>query len=534
MATGTIVRPQPKARKVWRLDDFSKGLGPFEYVPGYYYWGRDIDTRRRGVVFGGPWNNIDLTGVAVNEKTVKAILVGADIWIITSTTAYRSVGGTANWTEVGANGVGWTAGNPTDIVAFQVSGGQPVIAVAMGASTTYQTTVDNGANWVASTKAGNAKYANYFTVASRAGTAPKVWYVRNNNDLYSTADLTNAGTSTTESVIGDYTNDEFYSVVEDDSGVLLIGKRRFLYTIDSLGNVRTINSRPYRYKAASDLGSFTGYPTRPGNQNFENPVIIEGRVYYVVEEYRIIEYDHGTLTENIQPSSFGAALLLQLPIVAMTRVGRELWVSLADAATTLLDATRVPGLSGMIGNTAAGAATSYIYAGIRNGDGSWNWHGDLISEGKIHRYLWYNDSSGVLFTCHAAQQTVNNSQTRWDVPVPDGMARARGSGFSLNSVMRIETGRFHGDLKRLIRGLGRMSADTTNHLRVDYRLAAEDETAGYTALDKYTTAYRAEKGTRFPPGTTCRGLSLYFIQVGAGATQVIEPMLYHYEVEYEG
>ena len=149
-------------KHTWSLNDFSKGLGPLEYEPGYYYWAFAADARQEKIVTSGPGVNVDLTGIASNEKVVKAIQIGSDYWVATSTTVYYSSAGTANWSEKGANGVGWTVGNPTDIVAFSASGGNPIIGVAMGSSTAFQYTVDNGANWIVSTRASDAsaKYAN--------------------------------------------------------------------------------------------------------------------------------------------------------------------------------------------------------------------------------------------------------------------------------------------------------------------------------------------------------------------------------------
>ena len=164
----------PRRGITWDLHDFSKGLGGFNWEQGYYLYGRNVDTRWPGMVFPGPKSVVDLTGIALNEKVVRAISYNGDNYIATSTTVYRSTSGTGNWTEIGANGAAWAAGNPTDIIAFPTAGGVSCIAVAMGSSVAFQYTVDGGTNWITSTRAGNAKYANYFCNCAAAGTAPVV------------------------------------------------------------------------------------------------------------------------------------------------------------------------------------------------------------------------------------------------------------------------------------------------------------------------------------------------------------------------
>lgn len=512
----------PAQGVTWDLSDFSKGLGGFIATPGYYYSALHCDTRYPGVVMPGPLNVADLTGIAANEKVIKRITVGADNWIITTTTAYRSVGGTANWTEVGANGTGWTAGNPTDIVAFSDSG-TTTVGVAMGASTAFQYTTDSGTNWTASTRAGSSDNANYFCVASRAGTAPKIWYAVNPNLLFSSANLLNGTAVTTESTVGDTTNDEFTSLIEDDTGVLLIGKRRSLYSIDSNGGVRVL-AGPYRYYATSIAGAPTGTPTRPANQNFENPQVIEGRVYYPIEDYRILEYDHGVLTEDIEPSAWGAAPDLYLPINAMVAVGRELWVALGSQTSGLLLTTMVPGRAVLKGNLYT-AQRSEVYAGRRQPDGSWQWHGSIVStdfgSSGILRYMWYDDATNYLYLSAAVQQLINVSQRRCFVPLRHPLAAPVGGVVKLyTDAWELETGIYYQQQPNITKTLrhvsGKVRIASGSSLLVAYRVAVEEATTAYATVATWTSQATAETGTAFPAGTTFKGARLLF-QSGSGA-----------------
>lgn len=506
----------PKVGITWDISDLSRGLGRFEFAPGYYFMGTSVDTRYRGVVMPGPRPIADLTGIAANEKVVRHIRIGADNWVITTTTAYRSASGTGNWTELGANGAGWVAGNPTDIIAYQVSGGNPVVAVAMGSAAAYQYTVDNGTTWVTSTKAENAKYANYFTLGHDAVTGnTKIWYVRNPNELYSTFDLTNNHPGITPTFIGDYVNDEFNSVLEFH-GVVLCGKRRYLY--DGFG---TIVAGPYRSYATSNDGTLTGYPTHSANANFENPTILEGRIYYPVEDVRIIEYDGQSITEGVEPSAWGAAPNLHLPINGMCAVGSELWVAIGSETPNLLIDAMLPGRFNLIGNVYSTGA-SRIFAGRRQPDGSWQWHGSLIAtdSGNRCRLLWYDDTTSMLYFPSGAQELINTSQRRAFVALKHPLALANGSTvISLfTGSWEVETSIYYQNQPNVTKTLRYASAKArvaaSGTLALLYRTATEETAVAYTGLVSWSTQALAETGTAFPASTTFKGVRVLFRGTG--------------------
>lgn len=506
--------------------DFSHGLlRGLRHKDGYYYMSTNVDTRWHGMVLPGPWEAGDLTGIAANEKVIKAIQVGQDSWIITTTTVYRSVSGTGTWTDVGVvNGVGWTPGNPTDIVVFGASGANPIIAVAMGASTAYQTTINNGANWVASTKtanAGNAKFADFFCVASRGGARPKVWYVRNQNELYSTFDLTNGDpVGTTGSTIGDNLNDPFTSIIEDKNGVLLIGTVHALYTIDSEGVVTRLTPF-YQHKATSDAGTYTGNPTRPTNRNFENPQDINGRIYYPIEDYRIGEWDANTTTWSVgvEPSNWASAPRLRQPILCMIAAGEELWVFLGSNVTsTTFTNTSDPGTSALLGNSIA--ERSAMFAGLRQPDGTWEWHGSLIddtTDATIQaRYAWRNPITDYLYVARAAQKTANNSQVRFFLPLKNPIHYTAYRFIQDASRERwLETGRYDQMQPSLTKTARFLRCEIAlpggnGSVEVRYRVAPDDATTVYTSLATYTSAATADIGTAFPASTTFQGIRLKF------------------------
>ena len=357
----------------------------------------------------------------------------------------------------------------------------------------------------------------------------------NPNLLYSSADLLNATTVTTGSIIGDYLNDEFNCLVEDDTGVLLAGKRHFLYTIDSLGGVRKINQAPYKHYTTSDAGSYVGYPTRPANANFENPVDIEGRLYFPVEDYRILEYDHGQLTEDIQPSAWAAAPALQQPLLGMTRVNGELWVVIGQASTVPRSATLLPGNTALLANDIASAKAEF-FAGRRQPNGSWQWHGSIYQSATANkpRYIWWDRNAGFLYAANANQSAADGSQYRMLV---SGVFNPLSYLFSSNVVLStavwtIETGLYTQQqpniTKTLRYGSGRMRVGTPT-LVVKYRTATDDLSTGYSTLDTYTTTALAATGTAFPASQTFTGLRLQFVSAGTAANNDYA-VLYNFQV----
>lgn len=529
-------------------DDFSQGCGAYLHEPGRYSLADDMDTRWPGMIMPGPLQVADLTGIASGEKVIKRILHNGVNWLISSTSAYRENAGV--WQERGATGAGWVAGNPTDIVSFNSSGGIGVVAIAMGAATTFQYSVDNGANWVASTKAGNAKYANSFCVAQAESTAQLVWYVRNPNDLFSCSDLTNAGASSVSSTVGDFINDEFTSIIEA-AGALYMGKRTKLYTINSIGLVRTV-AGPYRYIASSDAG------TGAGLANFKEPVVCEGLLYYPVEDYRIIEIDPstGAITEDMQPAWFGPQVpRMQHPLLAMCNVNGWLCVGLGTSDTAKVKSVAfAPGgaSSGLIAN-AVSVNKSDFYLGRYHtqpdGSRQWRWHGVLFNlapgdfaSGNVPRTIWYDSTTSYLYAASAGAESANAQQRRWFIPATNPLYAKTSGSIVLAPSGTLQTALAYYNQPDMTKTLRRLKARTVftttttdGSVGVRYRTAADDEAVTFTSLATLTAqsggAAAWRTGRAFPDSTTFQGVR-YQITVSGNIAGTLHNALMSFQAIY--
>lgn len=485
--------------------DFSEGLGTFLHEVGRYQYGNRVDTRFPGLAFVGPNERADLTGIAANFRVRARIRHSNVNWIMTTdntdTRVYRTNAGV--WQErlnvAGAVG--------TCLVSFA-----GVIAVGFGTTANFRFSSDDGATWTASTKAGNSAQMTYAVATPYSSTNPKVWYVRDNNELWSTADLTNAGISAGPSSIGDSSNDEFNSIAIDDTNVLLMGKRHYLYSIDSLGVVSR-RTRRMRYFATSDAGAGAGL------RNFQDPVQMDdGSLIYPVEDYRLIRYDHGDITEGIEPRVWGPQVIaLDLPINALCKVGEWLLCFLGSlTATTLRRTTYAPGGAQLLGNSLSNV--SYLYAGRQREDGTWSWHGNMMlaqTYTGLIRFCWYDDDSLNLYMAYSGANLVNNSQSRclFSASNPLYINEGGANGILSSSQAQIETGIYYQNQPNVLKTLRYLTANvrvsTDASCVISYRVAPDDDTAtGFTSIATYTSSATARTGTAVSGDPTFRGMRL--------------------------
>lgn len=515
-----------------QLKDFSRGLGgvSLDAEPGSYLIGTNVDCRWAGVVMPGPREEADMTGIASGYRVLQSIVHGGVRWVLTSnntnTKVYRVE--TGAWAEkLNVNSVVGTC-----LVSYK-----DVVAVGLGASTAFKYSSNNGSSWTDSTKTGNGKYMNFATVVQPARSALRVAYVRNPNELYFTEDLTNSGASSTSSTVGDANNDEFTSIIADDNGILLMGKRQYLYTIDSDGNVWAVDG-PRRYYATSEAAGGAGMA------NYENPVKIEGRIYYPYEDRFLLEIAPGLgeKREHMEPAWWGQQVpRLHLPLNAMTNVAGWLCVAIGSAnASTIRSAAQAQGGTALLANTFVSTSELYFGKYMDTGDGQgerWVWHGSLLTCTDLLRYAWYSDDDNYLYLASAGSESADEQQKRAFVPPDNPLFVQSSSTVKLNTgTWTLETGRYTAGEPhwtktwRIGRFTSRGLASTTPSLAVKYRVADDDVSTVYSTLATYTSSTTARTGTSFSSGTSGKGVRFQFVGVGdSGNTYAL---LYDAELEF--
>lgn len=532
----TRTRAEPR-RAFGRLvfTDFSHGLGGYslDEEPGSYLIATNCDARWAGVVMPGPREEADMTGIAANFRVLQRIVHGGVNWVLTSDTTDTKV----YRVETGAWALKLTVNSVVGkcLVSFK-----DVIAVGLGASTAYKFSSNDGTSWTDSTKAGNSKYMDFATAVQPAKSAGKVAYLRNPNELYFTEDLTNSSESSTSSTIGDTQNDEFTSIIADDAAALYIGKRNYLYTIDSDGNVWTVDG-PRRHYATSESGGSAGMA------NYVDPVKIEGRLYFPYEDSGLLELDPrtGAKREHLEPAHFGPQVpRLHLPINAMTNVAGWLCIALGSASTaTIRSAAQAPGGTALLANTFVTTSELYFGKYMDFGDGlgeRWVWHGSLLTCTDLLGYLWYDDSSNYLYLASSAAESANAQQLRAFVPPVNPLFFQTSSTIKLNTgTWTLETGLFTAggdnahDTKTWRTGkvTSRGLASSTPSLAVKYRVADDDVSTAYSTLATYTSSSTARTGTSFVAAVSGHGARFQFVGVGDSGTNTYA-VLYKAEFEY--
>jgi hypothetical protein len=127
-------------------------------------------------------------------------------------------------------------------------------------------------------------------------------------------------------------------MTDDTSGVVLIGKRHDLYSLDADGVPIHIQ------------GPYEDPPNHAGGQgdrrNFENPVKLGDRVIFPIQGYNIAAFNHGSWDMQMAPREFvdvGIAGIprLNLPVNALCSAGGWLIAALGSGNSASL--TWLPG-----------------------------------------------------------------------------------------------------------------------------------------------------------------------------------------------
>ena len=433
--------------KLIKWPDFSKGCGHFDHVDGGYSVGTNVNTMY-GSAIPGPLESVDRTGIAAGFRVIKKVrhndvpcLATTDS---TDTKIYRLESAvwalkatfSANATDV-----------CTDMVSFTDAAGNSTLIIFFGSAQAFEYSTNDGTGFTTSIFAGNAKYGNFGLVQSTGLPAPRCLYAVNPNMLFYSANMAVGGSPTTSTPIdtASATDNYFTSLEQDDTGETLIGMRRALWTLASDGIVNKL-TRDFE----DSQGDADGQSDR---RNFENPQSIEGRIYYPIHGYNIMEYYHGQITETIAPRYTDGRLngipRLDLPINAMVSANGWLVVALGSKNTgTLRDMTHAMGGTVLLQNTFA--TTSELYAGRYETDAggktAWVWHGSFLTCTDPLRYMWFDEDDEYLYLASGDAQSSNSQQERCYFFADNPLLRLTGSAVVLtDGTATIETGRIMGD-----------------------------------------------------------------------------------------
>ena len=477
---------------------FLGGLGALGHEPGKYAITTNAITRF-GRMVNGLAEVADRTGIASGYRAIKSIKHN-DVNILitqngTNSIVYRQESGVWATKETVNNAL------CTDLVSFH-DGTNSILAVAYGASTAFRYSTDDGTTWTASTLDGNSKYANYFVWQHNGQTATRILWVRNPNEVYWATSLVNATTVNTGSTIEDGSAQSYFTMLdEDDTGVLIIGKRHALWSMDAAGNIYRL-TRNFN----DSLSTAGGQGDR---RNFEAYAVLNNVFFFIVEGNKVVSYYHGQTNEFLAPRMQGEHIpRLDLPCNAICSAGEWLILAIGSANTaTNRSIVPAPGGSSLLQNTFV--TTSEIYVGRpiigEQGVEGVTWYGSELTCTDLLRYMWYDEDDGYLYLASGDSESTNNQQIRCYFFTSDPLYTVVSSNIQLNTAVAIlESGIIGADdpfakyvpefLKCITTGL----ASTVPSLEVQYRFVPEHDTSAFVSLDTYTSGQRALNGTHFP------------------------------------
>jgi hypothetical protein len=507
-------------------------VGYEKYTPGGYTFGTHVDTRA-GYAITGPRLADDISTLAGGYAVRYRVVHNGVNWVAasdgTNTKVYR--------VETGAWAVKLTVASAvcTDLFSFTDASGNVAIVVALGSSTAFRYSLDNGSTWVTSTLTGSKKYIEKALVQTNGLLSARVAYVVNPNTLYFGSGIINGSTIDTGSTVGDAnsTDDAFTSLAEAD-GLLLIGKLRALYTITTAGVVSLL-AGPYPLASTDAGAASTSYMIR---RNFEYPVKgLDGSVYYPVTGYKVFRYYQGTWSD-ISPGRYGPNVPnLNLPVTALTYAHGYLLVALgSEKVETIRTQSYSP--SGGVDVTAAGSlpsadniSTCYVFAGREEATPNgldFVWHGSLLRPSYSNpanlyiQFMWFDASASAV---NIAITDGYSFRFYWEPSAPAAVVPTTYSSYPTNYGLTLELGMMDGRTPFLPKtgtmrwrttGLlvGGGSPSAANWLRVScvYFTQYGDLNAAPAFDAEYTTPILAERQVQLPPSKTFRQLNVLLTQ----------------------
>ena len=480
---------------------FSGGLGHHlfdEDNPGYGIVTNGIT--RFGSLINGLKEVAEPTGIAAGYYTVKEIVHnGVRIRITTNGTdskIYRIESAVWALKETVSSAV------CTDVISFEDSSNNEILAWCFSTTVAFRYTVDDGANWIQSTFAGTSDNPKYFLSQQNDVSGPRVLWVVKPNQLYFASSLVNGTTISTATEIGDDSDDDdFTSITQNSIGTVYIGKKNYLYAYANGPSV--IVHGPVQ----NNLNEAGGTSDR---ENFENPqTLSNGTIVWHMEGMDLFGLGpdgekYPGIAPRHQAIRNGANIpVLDLPINAMIAIGNYLVVALGDGdATTTKSVVSVPGSSNLLINTFVN--TSQIYVGVVEGRNI-IWHGSELTCTDLLRYLSYDPATGYLYLHSGAAESADLQATRcyFFLSAPD--LKLVSSNIQLNTGAAVLESPLLGfedkdaydvmvleHIKAVTSGL----ASTIPSLAVALRWVGEFNTAaGYTTVETYIDGQRAQTGT---------------------------------------
>ncbi|GEM_PF-3926180 len=504
-----------------KMPGFGRGFGASKYAPGFYGICVNGDCSE-SFFMPGPREVVDLTGIAAGFRVIKAVK-HVNVWMLattngTDTKIYRQE---TTWV-VRATIASRVA---TDMVSFK-----SVLAVAFGSTNPYQFSTQTGAEaytFTASTKtAGNSDSANYFAVQSNGRILSRVAYVTNPNELYFTEDLTNGDTTgSTKTVIGDTDSSNSYttSITEDDTGKLIIGMRRALWSIGRNGEPEKLTEDfPDGVADAGGQGD---------RKNFESYTEIEGRIYYIFSGDEVMEYDHGEVNRFMAPKWQGQDIpRAHLPANAITRVGNKIMLAIGSANTaTLKDVTHARGGTSRVSNQFTTASELYVgwYAEDPvDGQRRFAWHGVILTCTSLLRYMWFDEDTDYLYLSSGASESADLQQRRCLYTKDNALyhqkssAIVRATGTAQLEILGIDMG-----LPFYLKRAARLKLATTRlgtssslpSMEPEYKITGDfDNTTFESDFVLFTENSDAATGRDFPSRSDFLTMDLRFVETGNG------------------
>lgn len=318
--------------------DLSGGFGAYDHEPGRYQYADGLDCSYPGTIVGGPY----VASTALAPPGALDGAMGASC-VHDNGTLFMGAGRRVySW-----NGSNWIDKDNAGATVHDIVSYRGTLVAALGHLTAYRYSTDDGATWTTSILA--QPYAKYFAVLPLVtGTGvPLLYTVRLNNagtalELYSCSDPTNAGAWTLVATLGDGADDATSLRRAGVGKGLLIGTESALLLRDLAGNVSPV-AGSYRKSTGAGLA------------NFRSPVELDGRVYYVVGDFGLLEYDleTGRYRTGLAPLDYGPSVsIVQAGIVGLASDGEWLYAGL-------------------------GGATGFVFKARYIG-GRWVWHGAIL------------------------------------------------------------------------------------------------------------------------------------------------------------
>ncbi len=520
------------------IPGFGNGAGATKFSPNWYGIALNADCSE-GYAMPGPREEVDATGIPAGFRVVAACLhVNGWHLAVTDSTDTKILQLDTTWKTIAT--ITSRVATYNGLVSYN-----SVLAVAFGSANAYQFSTNVTVNgtaytFTASTKtAANALAANCFCVQTNGRALPRVAYVTDPSSLYFTEDLTNSdATGSSATFIGDPNSSNSYvtSLVEDDSGQLIIGTRRALWGILNEGEPQRL-SRDFE-DGVADAGG------QSDRRNFEAYATVEGRYYYIVSGNELLEYDHGDVNEYMAPKWQGTGIpRMGLPLNAITAVGSKIVLAMGTK-NTLLGVAHAPGGTSRISNSFG--TTSELWQGRyvqdENGNRRFGWHGVLLQCTDPLRFMWYAPSTNYLSLCSGDSELVNAQQIRCkyfrDSPLYHLVSSniIRNTGTYQVEVLGIDLG-----LPFYIKRVKRIMLNTTQlgtssslpSLEVEYKITGDFIAGSFeTEFVNFLTNEDAQAGRDFPSRSDFRTMDLRFVGVG-NATDNTYAILWDAELEFE-